>query len=80
MPYRRSVRREDERKKGSETGGGRDMGIQARGREEIPGRVFSTVGPGEKNPDARLTAMREKDRRKAAENKEKEQERRKKSY
>lgn len=69
MPYRRSVRREDGRKKKgqSEGGGGRDggkrgdMGIQACGREEIPGRVFSTVEPGKKNPDACLTAMRERD-------------------
>jgi len=57
------------------------MGIQACGREEIPGRVFSTVESGEKNPDACLTAMKERDRRKGMAGHEKEKrEKRKKSY
>lgn len=57
------------------------MGIQACGREEIPGRVFSTVEPGEKNPDACLTAMKERDRRKGTAGHEKEErEKRKKSH
>lgn len=57
------------------------MGMQACGQEEIPGRVFSTVGPGEKNPDACLAATREEDRRKGtAWYKKKEREKGKKSH
>jgi len=57
------------------------MGIQAYSREEILGRVFSTLESGEKNPDACLTAMRERDEHKGtAGHEKKEREKRKKSY
>jgi len=59
MPYRRSVRWEGKRKKGG--GERKRYGDTKCSRKEIPERVFSTVEPGEKNPDVCLTAMRERE-------------------
>jgi len=84
MPYRRSVRWEGKRKKGG--GERKRYGDTKCSRKEIPERVFSTVEPGEKNPDVCLTAMREREREREREinvkeqQEKKERERRKKSH
>jgi len=80
MPYRRSVRWEGKRKKGG--GERKRYGDTKCSRKEIPERVFSTVEPGEKNPDVCLTAMREREREinVKEQQEKKERERRKKSH
>jgi len=82
MPYRRSVRRKTGEKKGSKTERREgNMGIQACSGKKFSDEFSRRSNLGGKNPDACLTAMRERDEHKGtAGHEKKEREKRKKSY